>query len=62
MLPCAHRVHDLVVSRVVEPREINMSTLRTWSIAISLMGCTVLNVTAKPGLHPVTERTTEAAR
>jgi hypothetical protein len=37
-----------VERRVVEPREINMKTLRSWSIAIALIGCTVLSVTAKP--------------
>lgn len=41
-------LQSILVSRcVVEPREINMRTLRAWPIAITLVGCTVLSVTAK---------------
>ena len=41
-------LQSILVSRcVVEPREINMRTLRAWPIAIILVGCTVLSVTAK---------------
>ena len=36
-----------MVSQRCGAGEINMSTLRTWSIAITVMGCTVLNVPAK---------------
>ncbi len=35
---------------VVEPWETDMRTLRTWPIAITMMGCTFLNVTAKSAL------------
>jgi hypothetical protein len=38
----------LVFALRCRTEEINMRTLRMWHLAITLMGCTVLNVTAKP--------------
>ena len=38
---------NLVLALRFRAEGINMRTLRTWPIAIALMGCTVLNVTAR---------------
>lgn len=47
---CSHEFHrPLWFARVVEPREINMRILRLCFIAIILMGCTALGVTAESG-------------
>jgi hypothetical protein len=54
MIPWVHSssidLRSILVFRLFlfcRAEEINMKTLRTWPIAITLMGCTVLNVTAK---------------